>query len=82
MVRPGRLSAKNLIHSVAPVWSDGQHAEMWMMRESIRNALIMADKDLKINSISFPAMNTDKFGGRRDSREKIEEQKSFNISLV
>jgi hypothetical protein len=35
---------------------------MWLMRETIRNALMKASKDLSLASISFPSINTDEFG--------------------
>src|SRR5512143_3489577 len=55
----GLLSAKYVIHAVGPAWGDG--GEDARLGEAIQGSLQLAD-ELKLGSISFPAISTGIFG--------------------
>ncbi len=53
----GNLKAKYVIHTVGPVYRDGNHNEPALLRNAYRNSLNMASsKGLK--SIAFPSIST------------------------
>ena len=51
------LSAKNVIHTVGPVWHGGNHNEDELLASCYRNSLKLAVKN-GIKSIAFPAIST------------------------
>ncbi len=53
----GKLKAKYVIHTVGPVWSEGNQNENLLLRNAYRNSLTLA-KDKGIKSISFPSIST------------------------
>lgn len=53
----GRLPAKKVIHTVGPVWQDGQHHEPEQLRSCYRNALRLAEKH-NLKTIAFPNIST------------------------
>jgi len=55
----GNLKAKYVIHTVGPVWGEGNEEEK--LRNAIRSALEVAEK-LKVKSIALPAVSTGIFG--------------------
>ncbi len=55
----GLLPAKYVIHAVGPVWGDGN--EDAKLAAAVHGSLELADQ-LKLNSISFPAISTGIFG--------------------
>jgi O-acetyl-ADP-ribose deacetylase (regulator of RNase III) len=55
----GLLPAKYLIHAVGPVWGDGNEDER--LASAIHGSLQVAD-ELKLSSISLPAISTGIFG--------------------
>ena len=62
----GRLPAKYVIHAVGPVWGDPERAqgvgnEDAKLAEAVNGSLEVAD-ELKLVSISFPAISTGIFG--------------------
>ena len=63
----GRLPAKYVIHAVGPVWGDGDPGknsgtgEDVKLAAAIQGSLEVADQ-LKLDSISFPAISTGIFG--------------------
>lgn len=53
----GNLKAKNVIHTVGPVWNKGSKSEEIKLRQCYRNSLELAfENDLK--SIAFPCIST------------------------
>jgi O-acetyl-ADP-ribose deacetylase (regulator of RNase III) len=53
----GDLSAKYVIHTVGPVYRDGEHAEPGLLENAYRNSLgLAASRGLK--SIAFPSIST------------------------
>lgn len=59
----GLLPAKYVIHAVGPVWGDGQEDEK--LSAAVHGSLEVAD-ELKLSSISLPAISTGIFGFPKD----------------
>ncbi len=56
-----RLPAKWVIHTVGPVWRDGQHGEEELLASCYRNSLALAE--LKgARTIAFPSISTGAYG--------------------
>lgn len=49
------LPARYVLHTVSPVWIDGQHREEELLRKAYDSALALADK-LDCKSVAFPLM--------------------------
>lgn len=60
-----RLSAKYVLHTVCPVWIDGQHHEEEELRRAYDAALKLA-ADLGCRSIAFPLMAAGTYGFPQD----------------
>ena len=61
-VTPGfNLPARLVVHTVGPVWSDGQHGEPELLAACYRNALQLA-AEAGARSIAFPAISTGAYG--------------------
>jgi len=57
----GNLKAKYVIHTVGPVWRDGQHEEPALLAQAYQNSLTLAiSKGLK--SVAFPSISTGAYG--------------------
>ena len=56
-----RLPAKHVIHTVGPVWRDGDHGEPALLRACYRNCLALAERQGLAN-IAFPAISTGVYG--------------------
>lgn len=64
----GNLKANYVIHTVGPVWGEGN--EEAKLRSAIRSALEVADK-LKVKSIAIPAVSTGIFGYPKEEGVKV-----------
>ncbi|MEW6087120.1 MAG: O-acetyl-ADP-ribose deacetylase [bacterium] len=53
----GKLPAKYVIHTVGPVWKDGDHNEPGLLANCYRNSLKLA-KEKGLKTISFPSIST------------------------
>ena len=53
----GRLAARYVIHTVGPVWQDGEHGEPELLRNAYYNSLALARRQ-GIRSLSFPSIST------------------------
>ena len=57
----GNLKAKNVIHTVGPVWRGGNHGEAGLLAQAYQNSLkLAAFKGLK--TIAFPSISTGAYG--------------------
>jgi O-acetyl-ADP-ribose deacetylase (regulator of RNase III) len=56
-----RLSAKHVIHTVAPRWIEGLNNQVETLADCYRNSLVLAN-DLELRSIAFPSLGTGAFG--------------------
>ena len=52
-----RLPARHVIHTVGPVWRDGNHGEAGLLAACYRNSLRLAQAH-GLTSIAFPAIST------------------------
>ena len=59
------LPAKYIIHTVGPVWIDGEHGEVEAVRSCYQNSLRLAS-ELKCESIAFPLISTGAYGFPKD----------------
>jgi O-acetyl-ADP-ribose deacetylase (regulator of RNase III) len=57
----GRLTAKHVIHTVGPVYRDGESGEAEKLASCHRESIRLADQH-SIKSLSFPAISTGAFG--------------------
>ncbi|MBV9609884.1 MAG: O-acetyl-ADP-ribose deacetylase [Acidobacteria bacterium] len=57
----GNLSARYVIHAVGPMWSGGRSGEPDALASCYRESIRVA-RELKLNSIAFPAISTGIFG--------------------
>ena len=64
----GLLPAKYVIHAVGPVWGDGDEDKK--LADAVTGSLRVAD-ELKLTSISMPAISTGIFGFPKDRAAKI-----------
>ena len=64
------LQAKFVIHTVGPVWLDGQHDEERLLRSCYENALQLA-VDSGCRSIAFPLISTGNYGFPKDTALQI-----------
>jgi O-acetyl-ADP-ribose deacetylase (regulator of RNase III) len=53
----GNLKAKNVIHTVGPVWRGGDHSEPQLLAQAYQNSLKLASSN-KLKSIAFPSIST------------------------
>lgn len=64
------LDAKYIIHTIGPVWIDGDHGEKEAVASCYRNSLRIAD-ELKCESIAFPLISTGTYGFPKDEALRI-----------
>ena len=57
----GNLTAKHVIHTVGPIFRDGNHRESETLASCHRESIRVAD-DNGLTSLSFPAISTGAFG--------------------
>lgn len=70
-ITPGfKLLAKFVIHTVGPVYRDGQHGEPEKLAACYRNSLALA-ADNGCKSIAFPCISTGIYGYPREEAAKI-----------
>ena len=65
-----RLPAKWVIHTVGPVWRDGQHGEDDLLASCYRSCFTLAEKN-SIRSIAFPSISTGAYGFPLERAAKI-----------
>jgi O-acetyl-ADP-ribose deacetylase (regulator of RNase III) len=57
----GNLKARHVIHTVGPVWREGNHGEAKLLTDAYRNCLgLAADKGLA--TVAFPSISTGAYG--------------------
>lgn len=62
VITPGfNLDAKYVIHTVGPVWEDGNHGEEQILSSCYRKSLALA-KEYECESIAFPLLATGNYG--------------------
>ena len=64
------LQARVILHTVGPVWIDGQHREREVLHQCYANALALAE-ELHCESIAFPLIATGVYGFPKDEALSI-----------
>jgi O-acetyl-ADP-ribose deacetylase len=64
------LPARYVIHTVGPVWHGGHRGEPELLAACYRNSLALA-RDLRIDSIAFPAISCGVFGYPADDAARV-----------
>ena len=74
----GNLRAKYVIHTVGPVWYDGNRGEVELLASAYKESLKLAE-DNKLSSISFPSISTGayRYPVREAARIAVEAVASF-----
>jgi O-acetyl-ADP-ribose deacetylase (regulator of RNase III) len=57
----GRLAAKHVIHTVGPIYRDGEHGEAETLANCHRQSIRLADEH-GLSSLAFPAISTGAYG--------------------
>jgi O-acetyl-ADP-ribose deacetylase (regulator of RNase III) len=78
ITRGYRLPAKWVIHTVGPVWRDGNHGEDELLASCYRNSLALAEQN-DIRSLAFPSISTGayRFPLERATRIAVAEARKF-----
>ncbi len=66
----GKLHSKYVLHTVGPVWHDGNEDEAETLAQCYRNSLDLA-LDLNCKYIAFPAISTGVYGYPEDKAAKV-----------
>ena len=64
------LPAKYVIHTVGPIWQDGEHGEESTLRSCYDSALALA-AEYKCESVAFPLISTGNYGFPKDKALQI-----------
>jgi len=57
----GKLAAKYVIHTVGPIWHNGDNNEAGILASAYRESLNLAEKN-NLASVSFPSISTGAYG--------------------
>lgn len=78
MTKGYRLPARHVIHTVGPVWQDGNHDEAELLAACYRNSLKLAEKN-KFITVSFPAISCGVYGFPIDQAADIAIRETINF---
>jgi O-acetyl-ADP-ribose deacetylase (regulator of RNase III) len=66
----GKLKTRYVIHTVGPIYQDGQHNESVLLKNAYTNSIKVAATK-KIKSLSFPSISTGAYGYPVDEAARI-----------
>ena len=66
----GNLPARNVIHTVGPVWFGGEQEESELLASCYRKSLLLAEEN-KLQSIAFPNISTGIYGYPKDKAAAV-----------
>ena len=66
----GNLKARYVIHTVGPVYHDGNHREAELLSNAYKNSLSLASQ-YKLKSIAFPSISTGAYGYPFDEAAEV-----------
>ncbi|HHT50433.1 MAG TPA: O-acetyl-ADP-ribose deacetylase [Eubacteriaceae bacterium] len=66
----GNLPSKKVIHTVGPIYKDGNHGEEKLLYNAYYNSLALA-KDNKLTTIAFPSISTGVYGYPKEKAADI-----------
>lgn len=66
----GSLPAKKIIHTVGPVWREGEHGEAALLASAYRSAFQLA-QELGLRTVAVPSLSTGAFGYPMDHAARI-----------
>lgn len=69
----GKLPSKKVIHTVGPVYKDGQHGEPKLLYNAYYNSLKLAEKN-QLKTIAFPSISTGVYGYPIDQAVEVANQ--------
>jgi O-acetyl-ADP-ribose deacetylase (regulator of RNase III) len=56
------IPAKQVIHTVGPVWRGGKNGEEELLRSCYKNSMELAERMIRIKTIAFPSISTGAYG--------------------
>ncbi len=65
-----QLPAKHVIHTVGPIWKDGNQNEAILLKNCYKNSIRIAEA-LKLESFAFPNISTGIYGYPKNEAAKI-----------
>ncbi len=79
-ISPGfRLPAKNVIHTVGPVWKGGGNGEKDLLASCYRHSLKLA-REKRFGSIAFPTISTGVYGYPKDLAVVVAMREVFHFA--
>ncbi|MGE5556027.1 MAG: O-acetyl-ADP-ribose deacetylase [Methanocella sp.] len=66
----GNLKAKNVIHTVGPIWRGGVHDEAKLLRRAYWNSLKLA-ASYGLRSVAFPSISTGAYGYPKEEASRV-----------
>ena len=66
----GNLKAKNVIHTVGPIYSSGQRREAELLANAYKNSLSLASQ-YRLKSVAFPSISTGAYGYPVNEASKV-----------
>ena len=76
-----RLKARHVIHTVGPIYRNGQHGEPELLENCYRNSLRLA-KENRLRTIAFPSISTGVYGYPIDTTNRFIRKRWNKLQLT